>query len=48
MEKKTCSKCKLEKLLCEFQKNKHSNDGLRSECSDCSKLARKKNTKRTY
>jgi hypothetical protein len=41
MEKKVCSKCKTEKELCEFQKNKHSKDGYRSECSECSKLMKK-------
>lgn len=37
MEKKVCSKCKEEKEVCEFQKNSHSKDGYRSECSLCSK-----------
>jgi hypothetical protein len=37
MEKKVCSKCKEEKEICEFQKNSHSKDGYRSECSLCSK-----------
>ena len=37
MEKKVCSKCKEEKDMCEFQKNSHSKDGYRSECSLCSK-----------
>lgn len=41
MEKKICSKCKQEKELCEFQKNKYSNDGYRSECSECSKVSKK-------
>lgn len=41
MEKKVCSKCKIDKELYEFQKNKHSKDGYRSECSECSKLMKK-------
>jgi len=41
MEKKVCSKCKEEKELCEFQKRKDSNDGLRSECKSCIKFYHK-------
>jgi hypothetical protein len=41
MEKKICSKCKEEKEVCEFQKNSHSKDGYRSECSLCSRNAKK-------
>jgi hypothetical protein len=37
MIKKVCSKCKEDKDFCEFQKNSHSKDGYRSECSLCSK-----------
>jgi len=37
VEKKVCSKCKEEKEVCKFQKNSHSKDGYRSECSLCSK-----------
>ena len=36
-DKKVCSKCKEDKDFCEFQKNSHSKDGYRSECSLCSK-----------
>lgn len=42
MEKKICSKCKEEKEVCEFQKNSHSKDGYRSECSLCSKKQKEK------
>lgn len=45
MEKKVCSKCKIDKELCEFQKNKHSKNGYRSECSECSKLIKKLKSK---
>jgi hypothetical protein len=41
MERKICSKCKEEKEVCEFQKNSHSKDGYRSECSLCSKNRKK-------
>lgn len=41
MEVKTCSKCKEVKNICDFQKNKYSKDGYRSECSECSKKNRK-------
>lgn len=41
MEKKICSRCKIEKFLSDFQKNKYSKDGHRSECSDCSKISKK-------
>ena len=37
MKQKVCSKCDEKKEVCEFQKNSHSNDGYRSECSLCSK-----------
>jgi hypothetical protein len=42
MEKKVCSKCGVEKSLSEYQKNKYSKTGYRSECSECSKEKRKK------
>ena len=35
---KKCSKCKEEKLLCEFNKNNKSKDGFRYECKLCQKL----------
>lgn len=41
MEKKICSKCKELKLVCNYQKNSHSKTGYRSECSECSKIAKK-------
>ena len=35
METKVCSKCKEEKDVCKFYKNKDSSDGLRSNCKVC-------------
>jgi hypothetical protein len=40
MEKKVCSKCKEEKEVCEFSKNKNVKNGLRSECKSCQKKQR--------
>ena len=38
--KKTCSKCREEKPLWEFSRNKGSHDGLASRCKACVKIAR--------
>ena len=35
MENKVCSKCKEEKMVCEFYKNTYSKDNLRSNCKTC-------------
>jgi hypothetical protein len=35
METKICSKCKIEKEVCEFYKNKSTFDGKRPECKSC-------------
>jgi hypothetical protein len=35
METKICSKCKEEKLFCNFNKKKHSKDGVRTTCKKC-------------
>ena len=35
METKFCSKCNLEKDICEFYKRKDTKDGYRSDCKDC-------------
>jgi hypothetical protein len=45
MTKKICSKCSIEKNTNEFQKNKYSKDGFRSECSECSKKIKKLKSK---
>ena len=37
MRTKTCTKCKQEKLISEFNKRSLSKDGLKSECRLCSK-----------
>jgi hypothetical protein len=37
MEKKICSKCKIEKEVCEFNKDKSKRCGYRSECKPCQK-----------
>ena len=34
---KTCSKCKIEKPLSEFYKDKNASDGLRNPCKTCDK-----------
>ena len=38
METKICKKCEVEKLFCEFNKDKYSNDGLRYRCRECTSL----------
>lgn len=38
MEKKVCSKCKVEKDVCEFRKSSKMKNGLQSECKSCAKL----------
>lgn len=45
MEKKICSICGIEKSSHEYQKNKCSKTGYRSECSECSKEKKKKISK---
>lgn len=35
METKICTKCKQEKPISEFNKNKYKKDGLQSECKEC-------------
>lgn len=41
MEKKTCSKCKKEKLVDDFQKDATHSDGRRSDCKECSHASKK-------
>ena len=43
METKICSKCKEEKGVCEFRKDKQKKDGLYPSCKDCCKLHREQN-----
>lgn len=38
METKICSKCKVEKNICEFNKNSSNKTGYRSNCRMCDKL----------
>ena len=38
MKTKVCSRCKVEKLLSEFNKNKSKKDGLSTECKPCDRL----------
>ena len=38
---KKCSKCKIEKELTEFYKDKAKKDGLRSDCKSCQKASHK-------
>jgi hypothetical protein len=42
METKLCSKCKVEKDICEFSRKKSTNPTLRSECKECNKIISKK------
>lgn len=42
MGKKICKKCGVEKLLCEFNKDKYSSDGLRYRCRECTSEEYKK------
>lgn len=43
MEKKICSKCKIEKDVCEFYKNKQTKDGIYSSCKRCKLKWRQEN-----
>lgn len=43
MNNKTCTKCKQEKQLIEFNKNKRQNDGLQTYCKICQKEYIKQN-----
>ena len=49
-EKKKCSKCGVEKELCEFHKSKRTKDGVREVCKTCRKIETniyyKKNTEK--
>jgi len=47
MNNKTCTKCKQEKQLIEFNKNKRQNDGFQTYCKVCQKEYIKQN-KLTY
>lgn len=38
MEKKICSKCKIEKYVCDFRRSSKSKNGLQSECKSCAKI----------
>jgi cobalamin-dependent methionine synthase I len=41
MDTKKCSKCGVEKALCEFNKNKNAKDGLCPSCKECRRAAAK-------
>ena len=41
MKKKICSKCKVEKPICEFVKHPKTKDGLQCRCNDCRKIDKK-------
>lgn len=41
MESKVCSKCGIEKKVCDFHKWKYSPDGYKRECKECRKLETK-------
>ena len=38
MKRKVCSKCKVEKEICEFHKLSRSIDGYRERCKECRKV----------
>jgi hypothetical protein len=38
MKRKVCSKCKVDKEICEFHKSSRSNDGFRGQCKECRKV----------
>ena len=42
METKICSKCKVEKDICEFSRKKSNHPNTRSECKECNKIEGKK------
>jgi hypothetical protein len=46
MGKKVCSKCKVEKGVCEFGKRKDSKDGLKTICRECVKIKNEKYRKK--
>jgi len=39
---KKCSRCKIEKELTEYHKNRNRYDGLHEDCKDCRSIHRKK------
>lgn len=43
---KKCSKCKIEKRLLEFSKDKSTNDGYQNKCKSCEKKYREYNAKK--
>jgi len=45
---KVCTKCKQSKDISSFIKDKHSKDGVRSECGDCSRLMKRESYKRNH
>jgi hypothetical protein len=47
MEKKICTKCKIEKDICEFRKDKTKKDGLYSSCKECKLTWRRENKELT-
>lgn len=41
-DRKTCSACRVEKPLGEFNRNKRAKDGLNNQCAPCSRASRNK------
>ena len=39
MEKKVCRKCKEDKEVCEFNKDKNKKDGISTLCRECTKIS---------
>jgi hypothetical protein len=46
MEKKICKKCGVEKLLCEFVKDKTKKNGTRNVCKICNNITNKESSKK--
>jgi len=44
MQTKICSKCKIEKDICEFHKQKSNKSGYRASCKECRKIEKEKNS----
>lgn len=47
MKTKKCSKCKVEKEVCEFYKTKQNKDGIYSSCKECKLKWRRENKLKT-
>jgi hypothetical protein len=48
MHMKVCTKCKIEKELTEFSRDKHKKDGFYNQCKECKKIYREEYNKINY